>query len=88
MQLSPQNLINFNARITGGTCEGGDHLKANDFMYKYGISDDTCMPYAGVNWKHGFKVAGMVDVDEVQAHQCHTCSWNSECGFVPRYVYV
>ena len=79
-------MINFNARITGGTCEGGDHLKANDFIYQYGISDDTCMPYAGVNWKHGFKVADMVEVVDVQGHQCHTCSWDSECGFVPRLV--
>jgi len=85
--LAPQNLINFNMRVTGGTCEGGDHLKANQFIYQYGITDDTCMPYAGVNWKHGFKVAGMTEVEDVQAHMCHGCSWGSECGFLDRSTY-
>ncbi len=73
-------------RLTGGTCEGGDHIKAYEFIYQYGISDDNCMPYAGLNWRHGFHVAGLSEVEDVRDHQCHTCSWDGNCGFIPRYV--
>lgn len=83
VQLAPQNLINFNMRLTGGTCEGGDHIKAYEFIYTYGISDDNCMPYHGHNWKLGFHVAGLTEVEDVRAHQCHTCSWDGTCGFIP-----
>jgi hypothetical protein len=84
IQLAPQNLINFDMKITGGTCKGGDHIKAYEFVHTYGISDDNCMPYSGHNWKHGFHVSDMTDVSDVQAHQCHTCSWDGNCGFVPK----
>ena len=83
IQLAPQNLINFDLTITGGTCQGGDHIKAYEFVHTYGISDDNCMPYSGHNWKHGFHVADLTEVADVRAHQCHTCSWDGNCGFVP-----
>eukprot|EP00603_Paraphysomonas_imperforata_P008866 CAMPEP_0114426656 /NCGR_PEP_ID=MMETSP0103-20121206/7918_1 /TAXON_ID=37642 ORGANISM="Paraphysomonas imperforata, Strain PA2" /NCGR_SAMPLE_ID=MMETSP0103 /ASSEMBLY_ACC=CAM_ASM_000201 /LENGTH=320 /DNA_ID=CAMNT_0001595639 /DNA_START=32 /DNA_END=994 /DNA_ORIENTATION=+ len=82
--LAPQNLINFKLRTTGGSCEGGDHIKAYDFIHQYGISDDNCMPYAGANWRHGFHVAALTEVEDVQNAMCHTCSWDGNCGFVPR----
>jgi len=84
IQLAPQNLLNFNAYTSGGSCNGGDPLKAYDFVHKYGISEENCMPFAGLNWRHGFVVAGMREVDDVQRHQCHTCDWSGSCGFAPR----
>ncbi len=71
-------------RITGGACTGGDMLKAYEFIHKYGISDDTCAPFAGLNWLHGFVVAGMTSVDDVQGALCYTCDWEGACGFVPK----
>ena len=44
------------------------------------------MPYAGVNWRHGFHVAGLEEVDDVQNAMCHTCSWDGNCGFIPKCV--
>lgn len=38
INLAPQQLLNFNSRITGGSCNGGDDLKAYDFIHKYGIN--------------------------------------------------
>lgn len=83
IQLSPQNLLNFNSRQSGGSCNGGDHHKAYDFISKYGISDDSCTPFSGLNWMYGFMVAAMTEVDEVRGAQCYTCDWSGACGFVP-----
>jgi len=82
VQLAPQVLINFNARTTGGSCNGGDHVKAYEFMHKYGMVDDTCAPFAGLNWLHGFDVAALTKVDKVRNHLCYTCDWEGACGFV------
>lgn len=73
------------SRTTGGSCNGGDQLKAYEFIHKYGISDDTCAPFLGQQWARGFEVAAMTDVDEVRAHQCFLCMWDGTCTFVRRY---
>jgi len=83
VQLSPQILLNFDARITGGSCNGGDSLKAYEFIHRYGIGDDTCQPFVGLNWLHGFGVAGMLETDNVRSHQCFQCAWSGVCDFVP-----
>jgi cathepsin X len=87
IQFSPQLLLNFYGEITGGGCDGGDSSKGNEFIHKYGITDDSCQPFLGVNYPHGFEVAGMTAVEKVQAHMCYICGWNGECGFVPRSNY-
>ncbi len=82
--LAPQILINFNARTSGGSCNGGDDIKSYDFIHKYGIADDTCAPFTGLNWQWGFEVAAMTKVEMVQAHQCRSCLWDGSCIYVPR----
>lgn len=86
VQLAPQQLLNFNEIISGGSCNGGDPFKAYDFMNKYGITDDTCAPFQGLNWVHGFEVAAMKDVEDVQNHQCFYCQWGGSCTFLHKYV--
>lgn len=71
-------------RTSGGSCNGGDHLKAYDFAHKFGLADDTCAPFLGLNWARGFEVAAMTEVDDVRAHQCYICNWNGVCSFVKR----
>jgi len=44
-------LLNFNQEVSGGSCNGGDANKAYDFIYKYGITDDSCAPFVGLNWQ-------------------------------------
>jgi cathepsin X len=87
IQLSPQVLLNFNPSISGGTCNGGDHVKAYEFANKYGIADDSCAPFAGLNWLYGFEVAASTSLEEVQGRQCYTCDWAGACGFVPKEYY-
>lgn len=82
IQLAPQSLLNFNERTAGGTCNGGSDFAAYRFMHKYGIVDDTCAPFLGVNWARGFEVSAMTDVDEVRNHQCYICTWSGTCTFV------
>jgi cathepsin X len=84
MSLAPQVLINFNEEISGGSCNGGDDVKSYEFMYKYGIVDDTCAPFIGLNWYLGYEVAAMTSVSDVQAHQCRNCLWNGMCVYVAR----
>jgi len=82
INLAPQILLNFNSRTSGGSCNGGSALKAYEFMHKYGIVDDTCQPFVGLNWLRGFEVAAMDQVEDVQQHQCYQCMWNGNCAFV------
>jgi len=84
VQLASQNLLNFQVHITGGSCNGGDALKGYHFIYKYGITDDTCTPYKGLNWEHGFEIADMTSVDDVSSHMCYSCDWNGACGFLSK----
>jgi cathepsin X len=79
--LAPQNLLNFDSRITGGGCGGGDSLKAYEFIYKYGISDDTCTPYFGADAEYGFEVSDLRTVGDVSSHQCWSCDWGNACAF-------
>ena len=67
----------------GGGCNGGDSLKAYEFVYNYGIVDDTCAPFTAVQWERGFVVAKMNTVEDVQNHMCYTCTWDGACMFVP-----
>ena len=53
-------------------------------MHKYGIVDDTCAPYVGLSWYHGFDVAAMNDVDAVRNHMCYSCSWDHSCSYLHR----
>lgn len=87
IQLAPQILLNYNSVISGGSCNGGDHVKAYDFIYKYGIADDTCAPFMGLNWLHGFAIAAYTSVEDVQRSQCWTCDWYGACGYVPAEYY-
>ena len=83
IQLSPQVLLNFKEEITGGSCVGGDSLKGYEFIYNYGIADDTCQPFIGLNWYHGFTVADMTEVQEVRDHQCFKVNWDGTGSFIP-----
>ena len=84
VQLSVQHLLNFNAKTVGGTCNGGDDLKAYEFIYKNSIVDETCAPFLGVNSPHGFVVSGYTTKEDIQANSCSICDWSGTCGFVPR----
>ena len=86
-QLSPQILLNFNSDISGGSCNGGSAHKAYDFIYNYGIADDSCAPFNGMNWQWGFEVAAMKSPDDVRSHQCRFCDWLNRCAFVPETLY-
>jgi cathepsin X len=82
VQLAPQILLNWNSRISGGSCNGGSDLKAYDFIAKYGIVDDSCQPFVGLDWLRGFEVAAMRSVADVRSHQCYQCGWGGTCNFV------
>lgn len=54
VSLSTQVFLNFNANTSGGDCYNGDHLRALQFVFEYGIVDDSCAPFIGLQlqvWK-------------------------------------
>ncbi len=69
INLGAQQLLNFNSRITGGSCNGGSHEKAYEFIHTYTIADDTCAAKIGLDRTHGFEVADLSDVEDVKDHQ-------------------
>jgi cathepsin X len=83
IQLAVQNLLNFEAKTTGGDCDGGDSEKAYEFMYKYKMTDESCSPFLGMGRQHGFEVSEMTEVEDVTSHLCWSCDWNGACGFLP-----
>eukprot|EP00656_Telonema_subtile_P020411 TRINITY_DN21534_c0_g1_i1.p1 TRINITY_DN21534_c0_g1~~TRINITY_DN21534_c0_g1_i1.p1 ORF type:complete len:113 (-),score=23.15 TRINITY_DN21534_c0_g1_i1:40-378(-) len=72
--------------MTGGSCAGGDDFKAYSFIHKYGISDDTCLPFRGV--ADHYELPSDPSVRQVQSRLCRVCHWNGECkweAYYPRY---
>ena len=55
--------------LTGGVC-------------RYGIADDTCMPFTGVDNYHEEETSG---VDNVQKRLCRICHWNGNCEWKQHY---
>ena len=57
--FSPSCIMHHASRITpwwsqmsGGSCVGGDDFVAASFIHKYGIPDDTCAPFSGIDNYH------------------------------------
>lgn len=83
VQLAPQLLLNFDASLSGGSCMGGAALDAYNFTHVYGVTDDTCAPFLGMNYGWGFTYAlGGANVSDARAHMCHVCRWGGNCEWV------
>jgi len=88
VNLAVQVLLNHDKKITGGTCFGGDSFRAAHFFYKYGISDDTCAPFAGTDFTWGFDCCiGNKSKAHVHAHMCYYCDWDGSCDFTNEGAY-
>jgi cathepsin X len=71
VQLAPQVLLNFVEDLTGGSCMGGNDLDAYKFVSRFGITDDTCAPFLGMNY--GCVVC-------VRLQQCERIARRRRCG--------
>ena len=79
-RLSSQVLLNIGPLMKFGSCRGGSDVLAYQFIHQYGITDETCMPYQGVDnskW-------GEVPVED---QLCWQCDQDGSCGFVNGTVY-
>ena len=73
--LSPQVLLDCqDANL--GSCHGGSALGAYAFIYKHGITDITCAPYAGVDNMYWGEVPSCSDM------MCRNCDRFGKCEFV------
>jgi cathepsin X len=52
-------------------------------MHKFGISDDTCTPYFGMDSEYGFQVDNLKTVADISGHMCFSCTWDNQCAFLP-----
>lgn len=87
MQLAPQVLLNFVMQLTGGSCMGGNSLDAYNFTHRYGVTDDTCAPFAGTDFTWGFTYAAETNVTVAAAHMCQVCGWDGNCDWAPASSY-
>jgi cathepsin X len=73
--LAPQGLLDC-AAPKAGSCNGGSHTLANEFAANNPLSDETCLPYRGMdhsNW-------GETDCAE---RMCRRCDRFGTCSFLP-----
>lgn len=77
LAVSPQVLLNSGSNPSDnapGSCGGGSDLLAYSYIQHHGITDETCMPYAGVDnnaWGES----------PVEARMCRTCDRFGSCTF-------
>lgn len=71
VNLAPQVLASCGP---GNGCRGGSHLAAYDYIYQYGISEETCSPYQSRGHTNGLKCS--------EGIYCQTCNADGEC-YVP-----
>lgn len=48
--------MNFPKEMTGGDCHGGFVLRGLGFIAMYGLPDESCAPYYGLNSMWGMEV--------------------------------
>lgn len=76
INLSPQGLLDC-AGSDVGTCDGGSHSLANQFIADTGLTDETCLPYEGVDYTNWAETP-------CEERMCKTCSaFTGECTFDP-----
>lgn len=78
--MSPQVLLNGGAEWGAGSCLGGSYELAYEFMHTYGITDESCSPYEGVDFTNW----GESDWTE---RGCKDCDLSGNCYFVNGTVY-
>lgn len=74
VRLSSQVLLNAGPVKGFGSCAGGNDALAYQFIHDYGITDETCMPYKGVD----FSTWGELPLEDTM---CWLCNLNGTCGF-------
>eukprot|EP00118_Oscarella_pearsei_P009607 m.56002 g.56002 ORF g.56002 m.56002 type:complete len:290 (+) comp34531_c0_seq9:40-909(+) len=81
INISPQVLLDCGSSEGIGSCYGGDHLKAYEFIHNYGITDETCTPYLSVaqtNWGES----------DCRNRMCRTCDLEGNCYFINGTFYT
>ena len=73
--LAPQGLLD--CGLEAGSCNGGNPTLAYEFIANTGLTDETCMPYRGVD------VANWGESDCAD-RMCRRCDRFGTCKFLPR----
>jgi len=72
IDLATQVLLDCGQEYGTGGCDGGSSTAANEFMYDYGITDDSCAPYLAVDY-------AMQSELPCQETMCRTCDRFGTC---------
>eukprot|EP01104_Vermistella_antarctica_P015888 TRINITY_DN5310_c0_g1_i1.p1 TRINITY_DN5310_c0_g1~~TRINITY_DN5310_c0_g1_i1.p1 ORF type:complete len:246 (+),score=20.36 TRINITY_DN5310_c0_g1_i1:30-767(+) len=73
--LAAQVLLDCGQQYGTGGCTGGDDLLAYEFIAEYGITDETCYPYAGVDYAYASEKACNLTM-------CRRCSRFNKCDYI------
>ena len=96
VQLAVQVLLNFDPKVTGGDCSGGDALPAYKFIHRFGITDTTCAPFLGQSFgdtfgggvlpesggAEGSATTHAKETAYVRSKMCHFCDWDGNCDWL------
>jgi len=74
--LAPQGLLDCGA-LKAGSCNGGSHTLAYEFASEVGLTDETCLPYRGMDYSNW----GESDCAD---RMCRKCDRFGMCSFMPR----
>eukprot|EP00658_Telonema_sp_P-2_P007739 TRINITY_DN12878_c0_g2_i1.p1 TRINITY_DN12878_c0_g2~~TRINITY_DN12878_c0_g2_i1.p1 ORF type:complete len:307 (+),score=56.42 TRINITY_DN12878_c0_g2_i1:65-985(+) len=72
--ISPQGLLDCDSKA--GSCNGGSHVLAYAFAAQTGLTDVTCLPYAGMDNSNWGETA-------CEDRMCKKCDRFGSCSFVP-----
>ena len=83
VRLSSQVLLNFGSMsaFNFGSCNGGSDVEAYKFIHQYGITDETCMPYKGVD----SSIWG--EIESVPERMCYQCDRFGACNWTNGILY-
>jgi cathepsin X len=73
VDLAPQVLLNL--ADEAGSCNGGNDVLAYQFIHENGITDETCMPYEGVD------ISAWGEFSQPIEQMCRMCGRFGNCSF-------
>jgi len=72
--VSPQGLLDCASKA--GSCNGGSHLLAYQYAHEVGLTDLTCLPYAGMDISNWAEIS-------CENRLCKNCDRFGSCNYVP-----
>jgi len=74
--LSVQALLNCGGKAGAGDCSGGNFEMLYEYISKHGVTDETCMPYMGLDRSYNVQLP-------CEETMCRECTLDGSCRRIP-----